>query len=232
MPNELARNVNALKELGVFKVGAHGHPQLTKMVTIEPGTRAVDILGSLGMMDFDVINPATGAPFALHDVVYGPLEDGGKILLVPRMDFGIEQIRPKRIRSLPYSQVARLLDSLHGGKPKSPPTHITPLPDRRIGPPPYWREENWKQVATDEYEGYFTTAYGSWKGRIIFRDGTARVEILNPPMIPRSYEHRYCLMDCRDAGWWYLHFRQAPTSVDAGIIGMQTYLLEALSADN
>jgi len=87
-------------------------------------------------------------------------------------------------------------------------------------------KRNWKKKGRD-YNGYYRTPYGAYKGYITRPyDGTAEFIIVNPPECLQLHSKRCCFLP-KMKGLVYVHFSSPPKTLDAGIMAIEKILTES-----
>jgi len=91
---------------------------------------------------------------------------------------------------------------------------------------PYWRERGWRQEGRT-YRGTYTTAYGSFIGRIDqVRPGNFRLYIFDPPQDLRKHRHWTCFQSQGNKNY-RIHMSRMPEDVSSGILAIERLLTEA-----
>jgi hypothetical protein len=130
----------------------------------------------------------------------------------------------------------------------APPTSVVPPPPAAVriapstvvvrqrpvtvdrAPVPLWRDRGWCQGDGETWHGQYHLPHGVWQGRVV-RIGRHKYRpyILDPPAETRRHAHWQCLGRSSDRES-YLHFSIDPTSADAAIVAMETFLAESFAA--
>jgi hypothetical protein len=84
---------------------------------------------------------------------------------------------------------------------------------------PYLREKNWIGNS-NEYEGYYRTKHGAWRGKIIRGIDSWEFYICNPPQSVLYGEHEACFKPEGD-GWYWIHWQSEPKNLSDGIMAVE-----------
>lgn len=103
---------------------------------------------------------------------------------------------------------------------------VKPLQLVQRDPRAYWEQKTWVSRG-HQFDGWFRTPYGSWKGRADRTpSGTLEVYIQNPPTFIDSSPHRSCIQD-RGGGWHFIHVTNGVSDLSSAIIHIEHLLVEA-----
>lgn len=93
---------------------------------------------------------------------------------------------------------------------------------------PLYEERGWRRNGS-KLSGYFRTRSGSTQGRIEDPDGPKpEYFIIDPPPALLRGPHGACFQQ-RDKHTFYIHWNRRPSDVNAGILRIEQYLIEAQS---
>lgn len=221
------------KNVSIKVPGADGKGEEMVPVAIAPGSTAADVIRKLGKNPAEwILSIPNGKTFAQNDNVYGAVEDGGKLVLTPKMEAG--GITPGFLQSL-FGKLA-VPDS--AGRPRIRVTHELPKPVVRVThqealavkpqATPTWQEQGWHRHPLGSYTGRYVTPHGSWEGRIeTGPTGVSRVLINNPPYVIQWHPKYPCFVH-KGGDWFELHWEtRTPRTVDAAMVNMERILSEA-----
>lgn len=112
---------------------------------------------------------------------------------------------------------------------------------QRRPPPKVKRDERsvvekngWKHVNTvsswftdkEEWEGWFRTPYGSWRGKATIKSGKVAGFIFNPPMEAiRLTEQAGCFV-ARGEGWFWVHTNNTVRDLSSEIVEIENIICE------
>lgn len=98
----------------------------------------------------------------------------------------------------------------------------------------YLSEKGWRRFKSYpgyEWQGYYRTRYGSFKGRV--RQGSASTlphsfYVYKPPeALKLKHPHSACFSS-QGNGWYSVHFKRAPKDADSGVMAIQRILTESI----
>lgn len=91
---------------------------------------------------------------------------------------------------------------------------------------PYLIQQGWKLThgLERQWEGYYRTRYGSYKGKIE-RSSSPKFYIHNPPE-PLRQHHWACFTEL-PGGWYSAHFKKLPKDADSGVMAIERLINEA-----
>lgn len=100
----------------------------------------------------------------------------------------------------------------------------------RRKPIPWWKRAGWQCTAPNQYEGWYRTTHGSWKGKVVCRpDGTPRdFYIFNPPRQLRKHPKARCFR-YQGNGRCKVHYCSKPKDITGGIMEIQRLLGECFA---
>jgi hypothetical protein len=90
----------------------------------------------------------------------------------------------------------------------------------------YLIQQGWKltNVSQRQWEGYYRTRFGSYKGKIE-HSSPPKFYIHNPPE-PLRHHHWACFTEL-PGGWYSVHFRKLPKDADSGVMEIERLINEA-----
>ena len=93
---------------------------------------------------------------------------------------------------------------------------------------PYWQEAGWKPNG-NRLTGHYRTQPGSYEGYIVgWQSPEPQFYVVKPPSQLQYHEHSACFLPRRDRHF-LVHFARRSSSVDAGIVEIETVLSQALA---
>jgi len=211
------------KQVSVKVPGADPTKEEFVPVTISPGIMARDVLVKLGKKPGEwvlSVGGEGGRTFGQNDAVYAHVEDGGKLVLTPKM---VEGFNPSALFSALVGTGKPATTSKDRLSISGEPIKVTPTAEA------LWVERDWIKTAPNVYEGRYVTRYCSRPGRIVMGRSVARqVMLKDPPTELHAHPHWPCFTH-RGDGWYDLHFTEYnwPRDVDTAIVNMERIVCEA-----
>lgn len=207
--------------------------------TIAPGSTAQDILNSLGLGTGWVLGKPDGTVFDGKDNVYGQIQDGDKLVVVPRADAGAGAISAPasildKVKAILGVTNGEMTSSSFASSPRKV-THTKPLRIVHLEvlavkpkPNPVWQEKGWTRVDNGTYCGFFEVPNrGKWNGEVQFgRSGFKAIYICDPPQVIRRHSKWTCFAHCGN-GWYTVHMHKLPRNADEAILNVERILNEA-----
>jgi hypothetical protein len=207
-------------------------------ITLKPGTTASDILTQLNLQGYLLTTGPNSSHFYGDDeLVYPNVADGDKLWATTPADVGSgshgegrtlplwhESLNKLYNRSLlnPLKLKHRLLwQRLHALRrgtiiKRSPKTYLS--------------QQGWRKAflhSGSEWQGYYRTRYGSFKGRVTASSSNPRFYIYKPPEKLRRHKHWCCFTD-QTNGWYSVHFLRMPKDLDSGVMEIERIIGESM----
>jgi hypothetical protein len=95
----------------------------------------------------------------------------------------------------------------------------------------YLQQQGWRlnELRTgSEWQGYYRTRYGSFKGRVLPSASTPRFYLYQPPeTLKAKHPHGACFSALGN-GWYSVHFRRVPKDLDSGVMTIERILTECM----
>jgi len=98
-------------------------------------------------------------------------------------------------------------------------------------PKTYLRQQGWSLTnwgINPEWQGYYRTRYGSFKGRVVASSASPLFYVYKPPEKLRCHKHWSCFTD-QTNGWYSIHFRRMPKDVDSGVMEIERIICESMN---
>ena len=110
------------------------------------------------------------------------------------------------VKIVPIIRHANIIQSI----PKAP---------KKIKPDntPLWIKKGWIP-GRNQYNGYYRTQYGAYRGQIVRRGDIFQVYIYNPPVNPLKKHEKWVCFQKRKGGKYIIHLRHNPKDRDPGSI--------------
>jgi hypothetical protein len=223
------------KKIAVVVSGAPEQDRLRE-VTIEPGTRAIDILNGMGLHNYMLSRDGSGEFYANEEEVYATVEDGAKLRATSRATVGgfwrslwaafvglpAEDGAPPPVRQTARPAAGKVCVHSPPVSQSSRGTHI------RADSRPLWQLRGWRQVSSEKLVGAFRVPkVGSYAGEILLTRGRPDYFLLSPPKSLLRSSHGPCFR-VREPGKYWVHFSQASSDIDSGLVAVEGLLAEAL----
>jgi hypothetical protein len=95
----------------------------------------------------------------------------------------------------------------------------------------YLTEKGWRQFKPYpgyEWQGYYRTRYGSFKGRVVASTPSPSFYVYKPPeKLKNSHPHKLCFTS-QGNGWHSVHFKRVPKDIDSGVMAIEQTLYESI----
>ena len=94
----------------------------------------------------------------------------------------------------------------------------------------YLTQQGWRLAPVGygrEWQGYYRTRYGSFKGRVVASSTPPGFYVYKPPAKLSSHSHSACFTS-QGNGWHSVHFRRVPKDIDSGVIAIERILYESM----
>jgi hypothetical protein len=189
-------------------------------ISIEPGTRAIDVLNQFNLQGYVLSREGSNQIFAAEEVLYNLVTEGDKIRASPVATVGAD-----------FAELLRQLRALPTPSPTpAPPQRVVVKRLRLVRIPasknPLWKDRNWIKEG-NRLNGAFRTAYGSISGEIRLGDDGPSYYIINPPKELLQGGHGACFRPRQDGRFW-VHFSEHTSgNIDAGILAVEDLLAKA-----
>jgi hypothetical protein len=98
----------------------------------------------------------------------------------------------------------------------------------------YLTEKGWRRFKSYpryEWQGYYRTRYGSFKGRVL-ASASPSFYVYKPPeaLLKPEHSHSACFSG-QGNGWYSVHFTRVPGDLDSGVMAIQRILTESKKLD-
>jgi hypothetical protein len=100
----------------------------------------------------------------------------------------------------------------------------------RRNPHRYLTQQGWRPalLGGSEWQGYYRTRYGSFKGRVVAITPSPSFYVYKPPeKLKSSHPHKLCFTS-QGNGWHSVHFWRVPKDIDSGVMAIERILYESM----
>jgi hypothetical protein len=97
-------------------------------------------------------------------------------------------------------------------------------------PKTYLKQQGWRQTSLSlgsEWQGYYRSPYGSFKGRVGGSASYPRFYLYKPPEKLRKHPHWACFSS-QGNDWYSVHFKRVPKDLDSGVMAVERIISEAM----
>jgi hypothetical protein len=94
----------------------------------------------------------------------------------------------------------------------------------------YLTENGWRRFKSYpgyEWQGYYRTRYGSFKGRVLASASPSFYVYKPPEPLKLKHSHSACFSS-QGNGWYSAHFKRVPKDVDSGVMAIERVLTESM----
>jgi hypothetical protein len=94
----------------------------------------------------------------------------------------------------------------------------------------YLTDKGWRRFKSYpgyEWQGYYRTRYGSFKGRVLANASPSFYVYKPPEALNAKHSHSACFSS-QGNGWYSAHFKRVPKDVDSGVMAIERILTESM----
>jgi hypothetical protein len=101
----------------------------------------------------------------------------------------------------------------------------------RRNPDRYLKQQGWALALLGkdtQWQGYYRTRYGSFKGRVVASASPPSFYVYKPPeTLKLKHPHSACF-NSQGNGWFSVHFKRPPGDPDSGVMAIERILTESI----